>query len=82
MNARDLPGIGDTANAFGYVPPSSPDFIDHDDEAQDATEDNLEALSEWHERFQSAAALKDWRRMKQAMYFMDSLMKSLIEGAR
>ena len=27
MNARDLPGIGDTANPFGYVPPSSPDFI-------------------------------------------------------
>jgi len=28
MNARDLPGIGDTGNPFGYVPPNSPDFID------------------------------------------------------
>lgn len=48
MSAQ-LPGIGDTANPFGYVPPSSPDFIDHDDEAQDATEANIEALGEWLE---------------------------------
>lgn len=81
MNARDLPGIGDRAT-FGHRAnlPGSPDF--EDDDAPDATAENLEALREWHESFQSAAALKDWRRMKQAMYFMDSLMKSLIEGAR
>lgn len=81
MNARDLPGIGDRAT-FGHRAnlPGSPDF--EDDDAPDATAENLEALREWHESFQSAAALKDWRRMKQAMYFMDSLMKSLIEDAR
>ena len=80
MNARDLPGPGDRATWGRHAAgPRSPDF---DGDAPDATEDNLEALSEWHESFQSAAALKDWRRMKQAMYFMDSLMKSLIEGAR
>ena len=82
MNARDLPGTGDTGNAFGYVPPNSPDFIDHDDEAQDATEANIEALREWHESFQAAAALKDWRRMEQARLCVVSLMDGLIEGAR
>lgn len=81
MNARDLPGPGDRAT-WGHRAglPGSPDFDDGD--APDTKAENLEALSEWHESFQSAAALKDWRRMKQAMYFMDSLMKSLIEGAR
>lgn len=59
---------------------SSPDF--EDDDAPDATAENLEALREWHESFQSAARLRDWRRMEQAMHFMDSLMKSLIEDAR
>lgn len=82
MNARDLPGIGDTANPFGYVPPSSPDFIDHDDEAQDATEANIEALGEWLETFQAAARLHDRRRMEQACLFAASLMDGLIEAAR
>ncbi len=82
MNARDLPGIGDTGNAFGYVPPNSPYFVDHDDEAQDATETNLEALREWHETFQAAARLRDWRRMDQARLFIVSLMDGLIEDAR
>ena len=68
MNARDL-----------AADPRSPDF---EGDAPDTTETNLESLREWHESFQSAASLKDWRRMEQAMYFMDSLMKSLIEGAR
>ncbi len=79
--AANLPGPGDRAT-WGHRAglPGSPDFDDGD--APDTKAENLEALSEWHESFQSAAALKDWRRMKQAMYFMDSLMKSLIEGAR
>ena len=82
MNARDLPGIGDTGNAFGYVPPNSPDFIDHDDEVQDAAEDNLEALGEWLETFRAAARLRDRRRMEQARLFAVSLMDGLIEAAR
>lgn len=81
MNARDLPGIGDRAT-FGHRAnlPGSPDF--EDDDAPDATAENLEALREWHESFQSAAALKDWRRMEQARLFIVSLMDGLIEAAR
>ena len=81
MTARDIPGIGDTGNAFGYVPPSSPDFVDHD-EAQDATEANIEALGEWLETFQAAARLRDRRRMEQARLFAVSLMDGLIKDAR
>ena len=81
MSAQ-LPGIGDTGNAFGYVPPSSQDFVDHDDEAQDATEANIEALGEWIETFQAAARLRDRRRMEQARLFAVSLMDGLIEAAR
>ena len=81
MNARDLPCIGDRAT-FGHRAnlPGSPDF--EDDDAPDATAENLEALREWHESFQSAAALKDWRRMEQARLFIVSLMDSPIEAAR
>ena len=82
MSARDLPGIGDTSNPFGYVPPNSPDFVDHDDEARDATEANIEALGEWLETFQAAARLHDRRRMEQARLFAVSLMDGLIEAAR
>ena len=80
MSARDLPGVGDTANPFGYVPPNSPGF--RDDEAQDATEANIEALGEWLETFQAAARLHDRRRMEQARLFAVSLMDGLIEAAR
>ena len=82
MSACDIPGIGDTGNAFGYVPPNSPDFVDHDDEVQDATEANIEALGEWIETFQAAARLRDRRRMEQARLFAVSLMDGLIEAAR
>ena len=82
MNARDLPGPGDRAT-WGHhaAGPRSPDF-EGDDDAQDATETNLEALREWHETFQSAARLRDWRRMERARLFAASLMDSLIEAAR
>ena len=82
MNARDLHGPGDRAT-WGHhaADPRSPDF-EGDGDAPDATETNLEALSEWHESFQAAAALKDWRRMEQARLFVVSLMDSLIEAAR
>lgn len=80
MNARDLPGPGDRAtwdHRAGL--PGSPDF---EGDAPDATETNLEALGDWIETFQSAARLRDWRRMEQARMFAVSLMDGLIEGAR
>ena len=78
----DLPGPGDRAT-WGHhaAAPRSPDF-EGDDDAQDATETNLEALGEWLETFQSAARLRDWRRMERARMFAVSLMDSLIEVAR
>lgn len=80
MNARDLPGPGDRAT-WGHhaAGPRSPDF---EGDAPDATETNLEALGDWIETFQSAARLRDRRRMEQARLFVVSLMDSLIEAAR
>lgn len=80
MNARDLPGPGDRAT-WGHhaADPRSPDF---EGDAPDATETNLEALGDWLETFQSAARLRDRRRMEQARLFAVSLMDSLIEAAR
>ena len=82
MKARDLPGPGDRAT-WGHhaADPRSLDF-EGDDDAPDATETNLEALREWIETFQSAARLRDRRRMEQARLFAASLMDSLIEAAR
>lgn len=82
MNAHDLAGPGDRAT-WGHhaADPRSPDF-EGDDDAPDATETKLEALREWHETFQSAARLRDRRRMERARIFAVSLMDSLIEAAR
>ena len=82
MNALDLPGPGDRAT-WGHhaADPRSPDF-EGDDDAPDATEANIEALGDWLETFQSAARLRDWRRMEQARLFAVSLMDGLIEAAR
>lgn len=82
MNARDLPGPGDRAT-WGHhaADQRSPNF-GGDDDAQDATETNLEALREWLETFQSAARHRDRRRMEQARLFAVSLMDGLIEAAR
>ena len=80
MNARDLSGPGDRATWGRHAAdPRSPDF---EGDAPDATETNLEALREWHETFQSAARLRDRRRMEQARLFAVSLMDGLIEAAR
>ena len=80
MNARDLPGPGDRATWGRHAAgPSSPDF---EGDAPDATETNLEALGGWLETFQSAARLRDRRRMERARIFAVSLMDSLIEAAR
>ena len=82
MSASDLPlpGFGDRAT-WGHhaADPRSPDF---EGDAPDATETNLEALRDWLETFQSAARLRDWRRMEQARLFSVSLMDGLIEAAR
>ena len=75
MNARDLPGIGDTANPFGYIPPNSPDFCDN--EAQDTRAANIEAFSEWADSFKAAALCGDKRRMEQARLFVVSLMNDI-----
>ena len=75
MNARDLPGIGDTGNAFGYVPPNSPGF--RDDEAQDTHAANIEAFGEWADSFKAAAKCGDKRRMEQARLFVVSLMNDI-----
>ena len=75
MNARDLPGIGDTANPFGYVPPNSPDFLDN--EAQDTRAANIEAFSEWAEIFKLAAQSGDQQRMERARLFVVSLMNDI-----
>ena len=82
MNAHDLPGPGDRAT-WGHhaAGPRSPDF-EGDDDAPDATETNLDALGGWLETFQSAARLRDRRRMERARIFAVSLMDSLIEAAR
>ena len=80
MSAHDLPGPGDLAT-WGHhaADPRSPDF---EGDAPDATETNLEALGGWLETFQSAARLRDRRRMERARIFAVSLMDSLIEAAR
>ena len=76
----DLPGPGDRAT-WGHhaADPRSPDF---EGDAPDATETNLDALGGWLETFQSAARLRDRRRMERARIFAVSLMDSLIEAAR
>ena len=80
MNARDLAGPGDRAT-WGHhaADHRSPDF---EGDAPDATETNLEALRKWLETFQSAARLRDRRRMEQVRLSVVSLMDSLIEAAR
>ena len=83
MNARDIPGIGDTGNPFGYVPPNSPDFVDHDDEDAEALASNIEAFREWSESFIAAAeeAPQNTRRMEQSRFFAISCMKAIEEQA-
>ena len=75
MNASDLPGIGDTANPFGRVPPESPDF--RDNEAQDTRAANIEAFIEWAEIFKLAAQSGDKQRMERARLFVVSLMNDI-----
>jgi hypothetical protein len=83
MTARDIPGIGDTGNPFGYVPPGSPDFVDHHDEDAEALASNIEAFREWSESFIAAAeeVPPNTRRMEQSRFFVISCMKAIEERA-
>ena len=83
MTARDIPGIGDTGNPFGYVPPGSPDFVDHHDEDAEALASNIEAFREWSESFIAAAeeTPPNARRMEQSRFFVISCMKAIEERA-
>ena len=83
MNARDLPGIGDSAAPFGYIAPNSPDFVDHDEEDADALASNIEAFREWRERFVAAAeeVPPNTRRMEQSRLFVISCMNAIEEQA-
>ena len=75
MSARDLPGVGDTANPFGYVPPNSPYFLDN--ESQDTRASNIEAFGQWAEIFKLAAQRGDQQRMERARLFVVSLMNDI-----
>ena len=83
MNARDIPGIGDSAAPFGYIAPNSPDFVDHDEEDADALASNIEAFREWSESFIAAAeeTPPNARRMEQSRFFVISCMKAIEERA-
>ena len=83
MTARDIPGIGDTGNPFGYVPPGSPDFVDHHDEDAEALASNIEAFREWSESFIAAAeeTPPNAMRMEQSRFFLISCMKAIEERA-
>jgi len=64
MNARDLPGVGDLGNPFGYVPTNSPDFVDHDDARDASADDQIEACREardWIELAETARQNGDVR---------------------
>lgn len=77
MTARDLPGIGDTGNPFGHVPPNSPDY---DERWQDEStiEDDMQELRDWIDTFDAAVRSRDRRRMEQARDFARSMMDALI----
>ena len=83
MNARNLPGIGDSPAPFDYVPPNSPDFVDHDDEDAEALASNIKAFREWIESFIAAAeeVPPNTRRMEQSRFFVISCMKAIEEQA-
>ena len=81
MNARDLSGIGDTGNPFGYVPPNSPDFVD-DDGDEDHMELLMDDLSDWVDTFKSAAKSGNKRSAEQAQDFIVSILKSAKEAMK
>ena len=78
MNARDIPGIGDTGNPFGHVPPNSPDY-DERWQAPETIDDDMEELSQWIDTFECAIRARDKHRMQMAKDMADSIMDALIK---
>ena len=81
MTARDIPGIGDTGNPFGYVPPNSPDFVD-DDGDEDHMTLLMDDLSDWVDTFKGAVKSGSKRRADQAQDFIVSILKSAKEAMK
>ena len=81
MSARDYPGIGDTGNPFGYVPPNSPDFVD-DDGNEDHMEFLMDDLSGWVDTFKSAVKSGSKRHAEQAQDFIVSILKGAKEAMK
>ena len=77
MNARDLPGYGDTPTPFGACPPNSPDY---DERWQDEStiDEDIKELRDWIDTFDAAVRSRDRRRMEQARDFAISMMDALI----
>lgn len=83
MSAQ-LPGIGDTGNPFGYVPPNSPDFVDHDDERDASVADLLESCREardWIELAETARQNGDVRTFCHRLGCAMDILKSVKECA-
>ena len=81
MNARNLPGIGDSAAPFGYVPPNSPDFVD-DDGDEDHMTLLMDDLSDWVDTFKGAVKSGRKRHAEQAQDFIVSILKSAKEAMK
>ena len=84
MNARDLPGYGDTPAPFGACPPNSPDYVDHDDEKAAAIATNIEAAREWLDSFIDTAENEptNIKRMQQCRFLLVSCLTAIEEHAK
>jgi len=83
MSAQ-LPGIGDTGNPLGYVPPNSPDFVDHDDERDASIADLLESCREardWIELAETARQNGDVKAFVHRIGCAMDILKSVKECA-
>lgn len=81
MNARDLPGIGDSAAPFGACPPNSPDFVD-DYGNEDHMALLMDELSDWVDTFKSAVKSGNKRSAEQAQGFIVSILKVAKEAMK
>ena len=78
-----LPGIGDAGNPFGYVPPNSPDFVDHD-ERDASVADLIEACREardWIELAETSRQQGDVRNFVHRLGCAIDILKSVKECA-
>lgn len=77
MNARDLPGIGDSAAPFGACPPNSPDY-DERWKDESTIDSDVQELKGWIDTFEAAVRSRNRHRMEQAKAFAVSMMDALI----